>query len=224
MVTKRRSKQQEYENEHKKVKYVSAKTDNQKNYIRAIVENDIIFCTGPSGSGKSFIASGISAEHLHHNKIETILVTRPLVCTGKSIGSLPGELLEKIDPYLTPMQEHLKFFLGRAHYGQYSVDERIKYFPLEMMRGCTFDETYMLLDEAQNCTYDQIQMFITRMGEGSKVIINGDVKQSDINSHSGLPDVIEKLDNLTGVAICRLGYHDIQRHGLLGSVLRRLEE
>lgn len=206
------------------LKIVKPKTENQENYIRLIAENDIVFCTGPSGCGKSYIASGIAAQKLHYDDIETIIVTRPLVCTGKEIGSLPGELNEKIAPYLMPMQENLKHFLGRAYYGEYFNSRRIKYLPLEVMRGSTFNHSYMILDEAQNCSMEQIKMFITRMGEGSKVLINGDIKQTDIKSQSGLAKCIEKLYNVDGVGMSQLTTQDIQRNGILGRVLNALEQ
>jgi phosphate starvation-inducible PhoH-like protein len=200
-----------------------AKTDNQKEYILSIVENDIIFCTGPSGTGKSFIAAGIAAEHLMKDKIESIIVTRPLVCTGKDIGSLPGELGDKIKPYLQPMEENLKYFLGRDKFGLYYNTRRIRFEPLETMRGSTFHNAYMILDEAQNCTLEQIKMFITRMGENSKVMINGDTKQTDLYRGNGLLECIDKLSHINGIGICGLGYQDIQRNGILGAVLHALE-
>ena len=202
---------------------LEAKTPNQKEYIRAIIENDIIICSGPSGTGKSFIPAGIAAAHLHKKKIEQIVVTRPLVCTGKDIGSLPGELGEKIAPYLLPMQENLKYFLGQAFYGLYANDGAIQYKPLEIMRGSTFHNSYMILDEAQNCTLEQIKMFITRMGENSKVIINGDINQNDLRGRSGLEVCMDKLSNVRGVAVCHLGIEDIQRNGIIGDVLNALE-
>lgn len=203
--------------------HIEAKTNNQKEYIRSIVENDVVFCTGPSGSGKSFIAAGIASEHLFKDKVESIIITRPLVCTGKDIGSLPGELEEKIKPYLAPMEENLKFFLGRDKFGLYFNYRRIKFEPLETMRGATFHNAYMILDEAQNCTLEQIKMFITRMGENSKVIINGDLKQTDLYDRSGLQFCLEKLQNVPGVGICKLDYNDIQRNGIIGKVLNALE-
>lgn len=206
-----------------KVTPLEAKTYNQKEYIRSIIENDITFCIGPSGSGKSFIAAGIASDHLFRDKIESIIVTRPLVCTGKDIGSLPGELNEKIKPYLQPMEENLKFFLGRDKFGLYFNTRRIRFEPLETMRGATFHNSYMVLDEAQNCTLEQIKMFITRMGENSKVIINGDLKQTDLFNRSGLQLCLDKLLGVNGVGICKLDYNDIQRNGILGRVLNALE-
>tara|TARA_Y100001963_G_scaffold45011_2_gene63370 strand:+ start:19089 stop:19751 length:663 start_codon:yes stop_codon:yes gene_type:complete len=206
-----------------KVKHVEAQTDNQKEYIRAIIENDIIFCSGPSGSGKSFIAAGIAAEHLHRGDVEQIIITRPLVCTGKDIGSLPGELGEKIAPYLLPMKENLKFFLGQSFYGYYDNEGQIHYKPLEIMRGSTFHNSYMILDEAQNCTVDQIKMFITRMGKNSKVLINGDINQNDLRGRSGLDFCMSRLSNVERVGVCELGYEDIQRNDIIGRVLSALE-
>lgn len=206
-----------------RITQLEAKTPNQKEYIRAIIENDVIICSGPSGTGKSFIPAGIAASHLHKNKTEQIIVTRPLVCTGKDIGSLPGELGEKIAPYLLPMQENLKYFLSQAYYGLYANDGAIQYKPLEVMRGSTFHNSYMILDEAQNCTLEQIKMFITRMGENSKVIINGDINQNDLRGKSGLEICMDKLRNVEGVAVCHLGIEDIQRNGIIGDVLNALE-
>jgi phosphate starvation-inducible PhoH-like protein len=226
----KKSYSRSYKNGNKKstspesLKIVQSKTENQESYINCIIDNDIAFCTGPSGCGKSYIAAGIASQKLHYNDIENVIITRPLVCTGKEIGSLPGDLLEKIAPYLLPMQENFKHFLGRAYYGQYYNEGRIKYLPLEVMRGSTFHNSYMILDEAQNCSFEQIKMFITRMGRGSKVLINGDIKQTDIKSRSGLAKCIERLYNVDGVGISSLTSQDIQRNGILGRVLTALEE
>lgn len=217
-----KKKKKTKENQERNI--LEAKTENQKTYIRSIIENDVIFCTGPSGTGKSFIAAGIASEHLEKDKIESIIVTRPLVCTGKDIGSLPGELNEKIKPYLQPMEENLKYFLGRDKFGLYYNTRRIKFEPLETMRGATYHNAYMILDEAQNCTLEQIKMFITRMGKNSKVIINGDTKQTDIYRDSGLLYCINKLENIPGIGICKLDYQDIQRNGIIGAVLYALEK
>ena len=221
-MTKRKTRK-EAQTEINKVKPIEAKTENQRDYIRTIIENDVIFCTGPSGSGKSYIAAGIAANHLFSDKIENVIVTRPLVCTGKEIGHLPGELMDKITPYLLPMQENLKHFLGRQHYGSYHNSGKIKYFPLEVMRGSTFHDTYMILDEAQNCTFEQIKMFITRMGKNSKVLINGDIRQTDLYGSSGLSEIVDSLRGIRGVGFAKLTTQDIQRNGILGRILNALE-
>lgn len=206
-----------------KVKPLEAKTENQKNYIRSIVENDIVFCTGPSGCGKSYCAAGIASYMLHAGDYSNILVTRPLVCTGKDVGSLPGELMEKIGPYMTPMQENLRTFLGQSLYGYYYNERAIRFEALEVMRGATFNNTIMILDEAQNCTKEQIKMFVTRMGEDSKVLINGDIKQTDLREKSGLLDIINRVSGIKGIDVCELSYSDIQRNGLLGDFLNAVE-
>jgi phosphate starvation-inducible PhoH-like protein len=121
------------------------------------------------------------------------------------------------------MEENLKFFLGRDKFGMYFNQRRIRFEPLETMRGSTFHDAYMILDEAQNCTIEQIKMFVTRMGKHSKVLINGDNKQTDIFKYSGLDTCVEKLSNIPGVGICKLEYHDIQRNGIIGAVLYALE-
>lgn len=221
MRTKRQ--QREEKKQVSKVVQLEAKTENQKNYIRAIVENEIIFCSGPAGCGKSFIAAGIAANHLHSGMVQQVIITRPLVCAGKDIGSLPGEMNEKIAPYLLPMEENLRFFLGQAYYGHYFNEKQIQYRPLEVMRGSTFHDAYMILDEAQNCTEDQIKMFVSRMGQNSKVLINGDVNQDDLRGRSGLARCMEKLRNIDGIAICELSYEDIQRNGIIGRFLKALE-
>ena len=220
----RKRSRKQVKNERRRIVPIEAKTENQKDYIRDLVENDVIFCIGPSGSGKSFIAAGIAANKIFKNEIDQIIVTRPLVCAGKDIGSLPGELDDKIKPYLLPMEENLKYFLGRDYYGKLFNDRRIRYEPLELMRGATFNDSYMILDEAQNCTIEQIKMFITRMGKGSKVMINGDIRQTDIRNFSGLMNCVDRLEDVEGVAISRLYNEDIQRNGIIGRVLEALEE
>lgn len=206
-----------------KITPLEAKTSNQKEYIRSIIENEIIFCTGPAGCGKSFIAAGIAAQELHSGQIQQVIISRPLVCTGKDIGSLPGEMGEKIAPYLLPMKENLKHFLGQAYYGHYYNEGQIQYRPLEVMRGSTFHDSYMILDEAQNCTEEQIKMFVSRMGQNSKVLVNGDVDQDDLRGKSGLSFCINKLQGINGIAICKLSYEDIQRNGIIGRFLQALE-
>ena len=207
-----------------RVKSLRAKTKNQKSYILSIVENDITFCFGPSGTGKSFVAAGISAEHLIQNKTSQIIVTRPLVCAGKNLGAVPGEIADKVKPYLKPMEENLKFFLGNKRFNRLIEEDIIKFEPLELMRGASFHNSYMILDEAQNCTLDQIKMFITRIGENSKVIINGDIKQTDLKDGSGLRICINKLNDIKGVGICEFNHNDIQRNSIISCILVALED
>ena len=219
-MTRRRSKKKQ----NKSYSFVTLepKSYNQNLYVNSIEKNDITFCTGPSGTGKSFICAGGSAQKLVEQEARQIIITRPLVATGKEIGSLPGDVSEKILPYLKPMEENLKFFL-RDYYSDSLNYGRIRYEPLELMRGATFHDSIMILDEAQNCTSEQIKMFITRMGENSKGIINGDVMQTDLNKKSGLNYCIDRRKNIDGVGIIKFNYEDIQRNGIIGKVLEALE-
>jgi len=203
---------------------LTAKTKNQKDYILSIVNNDITICFGPSGSGKSFVAAGIAVEHFLSEKTSQIVVTRPLVCSGMNMGAFPGELDEKVRPYLKPMEENLKFFLGNDKFNKCLDNGSIRFEPLELMRGASFHNSYMILDEAQNCTLDQIKMFITRIGENSKVIINGDVKQSDLKNGSGLKICTDKLSHIFGVGVCELTHTDIQRNEIIKSILSAIED
>lgn len=223
-MTKKRTRQkQETKTFVPKVKVVEGKTRNQIEYIRTIAENNVIFCSGPSGCGKSYIAAGIAAEHLHRGDIEQIVVSRPIICTGKDVGALPGSIGEKIHPYIMPMQEHFRYFLSQSYYGQYFNERKIRYEPLELLRGYTFDGAYMILDEAQNCTFEQIKMFITRMGKNSKVLINGDTRQTDLRGKSGLWSCMDKLRAIEGVGIIELDNSDIQRNSMIGKILTALE-
>ena len=146
---------------------------------------------------------------------------QPLQQSGRLSG-FRGNWGQK--PYLLPMEENLRYFLGQGLYGAYFNKNQIRYEPLETMRGATFHNAYMILDEAQNCTLDQIKMFITRMGEDSKVIINGDIKQTDLSHRSGLQTCIDRLETIQGVGVIRFGYEDIQRHSIVGAILAALEE
>ncbi len=222
MASRKREKRLEKQKAKLSLKELEPKTENQHDYIVSICENDVALCSGPAGSGKSYIAAGYAAHSLHGGMFEKIIVTRPLVSAGQDIGSLPGELNEKIAPYLLPMQENIKGFMGRANYGQYANSSQIQYEPLELLRGRTFDYSIMILDEAQNTSLEQIKMFISRMGRDSKVIINGDPNQSDIHC-SGFADVMDKLEGCHGVGISRLDISDIQRNGVIGRILNRLE-
>jgi phosphate starvation-inducible PhoH-like protein len=200
-------------------KPVSAKTENQKKYINYIHNKSVIFCTGPSGTGKSFIASGLASEFLLQEKIYKVIATRPLVCTGKDIGSLPGELENKIAPYLQPLEDNLKFFL-KDLYHDYIHNGFIEFKPLETMRGSTFDNAFIILDEAQNCTVSQIKMLLTRIGSGSKIIVNGDTDQNDLRGASGLEYCIKKLAHIEEIGHIDFNYDDIQRNDLIGKILR----
>lgn len=218
-----------------KPKPVSAKTKNQRDYIISISQNDVTFCSGPAGSGKSMIAAGIAAEKYYmgwknrdeyqdgdeDDRIKQIIITRPLVCVGKDIGALPGELGEKIAPYFAPMEEYLKYFFG-ATYQKLLERKIIRYEPLETMRGMTYHNAVMILDEGENCTLEQIKMFLTRMGHHSKAIINGDLHQTDLKK-SGLEICMSRLRNLSCVGVVEMDFSDIQRNSVIGQILKALD-
>jgi phosphate starvation-inducible protein PhoH and related proteins len=225
----KKSRHHEYDSEtpvqpqRKLKRSFEAKGKNQTDYVLSIIKNDITFCSGPSGTGKSFISAGIAAQHLLRGKTQQLIVTRPLVTAGASLGAVPGDIQEKVRPYLKPMEENLRHFLGDENFDALLEDDIIRFEPLELMRGASYHNSYMILDEAQNCTLTQIKMFITRIGENSKVIINGDTDQTDLKRDSGLHICVKKLDQLRGVGICELTDDDIQRNPIIKSVLMALK-
>jgi phosphate starvation-inducible protein PhoH and related proteins len=204
---------------------LSSKTENQKDYIRNIVENDITICYGPAGTGKTFIAAGLACQALARGDIDSIILTRPMVqCSrGDSLGALKGTLSEKFQPYLMPLIYQIEYFLGKAQTGILIATDVIRLLPLELCRGMNFDNCYALLDESQNATYEQIKMFMTRIGNNSKICINGDTKQSDLYD-CDFAEIIDRLQNLERVGISKLTKQDIQRNPLIASILGRLED
>ena len=201
------------------------KSQNQAEYIRCISENDVTFCKGPAGSGKTAIAVGLACEYLMSGRVNKIVITRPVIESGKGLGYLPGTMLEKINPYLIPILEEMKQYLGHELLASHRNANIVEICPLEYMRGRNFHDTFMILDEGQNCTFEQIKMFVTRLGVGSKAVINGDTDQSDLPEYTkgGLDKFIDKLQNLDGVGLCQLTASDIVRNRLIGKILERLK-
>lgn len=209
----------------KKVKYIQAKTRGQEEYIRTIAENDITLCHGCSGTGKSFIAVNLACQHFQEGKVSKILVSRPIVSASvKNLGALPGDVREKIDPYLLPvMEEMIKFFGNKSEVEKHIRDRVIELAPLELMRGRTFDNCFMILDESQNCTYEQLKMFLTRIGEDSKMVINGDTDQTDLKFEcGGFQKCLDLLDGVTGIGISELTQSDIVRNPIIKRILGAL--
>ena len=221
-MSKKKTNKQPVRQPRKKLK---PKTENQAYYIRDMAESDITFCSGPAGSGKTSLAVGLACEYLLEEKIGKIVITRPVVESGRGLGFLPGTLTEKVQPYLIPIIEEMKQYLGLESYNSYRSTNSIEICPLEYMRGRNFHDCFMILDEAQNATFEQIKMFLTRIGIGSKAVINGDLDQTDLrgDAYGGLHDCINRLDNLEGVAICKLHSSDIVRNSIIASVLQRLK-
>lgn len=228
MSRRRRTTKRSYSRKEEKpaIKSIEPMTHNQEVYMDSIDDNIITICIGCAGAGKTEIPVGMFSQMLHSGDYDKIVVTRPLVCAGKEIGALPGEMGDKILPYLKPIEEKLKKFLGQQYYGHYFNNSQIKYEPLELMRGMTYDRTLMLLDEAQNCTSEQIKMFMTRIGKDSKMVINGDTKQTDISHKSGLGFILSRLEHsdIDGIGVCHLTHEDIQRNGIISDILRVLED
>lgn len=218
------SPQQKKENTFQR-KTLTPKSKNQADYIRCVAENDVTLCIGPAGSGKTAIATGLACEALMRNDVSKIIITRPVIESGKGLGFLPGTMLEKINPYMIPILEEMKQYLGDALLNLKAANI-IEICPLEYMRGRNFHNAFMILDEAQNCTFEQIKMFVTRIGMDSKVIINGDTDQSDLPEYTkgGLDKFINKLEGLLGVGICHLEAADVVRNGLIPKILGRLKD
>jgi phosphate starvation-inducible PhoH-like protein len=220
--TNRKPRTQNKKSTRKKLK---PKTKNQSDYIISMSENDVTFCSGPAGSGKTAVAVGLACEHILNLKVEKIVITRPVVESGRGIGFLPGSLIEKVHPYMVPLIEEMKLYLGTEAFNTMRSTNEIEICPLEYMRGRNFHSTFMILDEAQNATFEQIKMFLTRIGIGSKAIINGDLDQTDLkgDAFGGLNSCIGSLDNLEGVGICKLDYSDIVRNDIIAKILKRLK-
>lgn len=220
MARKARAKKQPIRPSRKKLK---PKTENQENYIIEMVESDVTFCSGPAGSGKTAVAVGLACEHILTDRVERIVITRPVVESGRGIGFLPGTLNEKVHPYMVPIIEEMKLYLGMDTYNSMRATNTIEICPLEYMRGRNFHNTFMILDEAQNATFEQIKMFMTRIGIGSTAVINGDLDQTDLRGESGgLSEIMDSLEDLEGVGICYLDNEDIVRNGIISKILDRL--
>lgn len=205
-------------------KVFKPKTQNQAEYIRCMSESDIIFCTGPAGSGKTAVAVGLACEYILSGKVEKIVITRPVVEAGRGLGYLPGTLTEKILPYLVPTIEEMRMYLSQETFNGYKSQNLIELCPLEYMRGRNFHNTFMILDEAQNATYEQIKMFLTRIGMNSKAVINGDTTQTDLNEYDddGLLECMERLRDIDGISMCKLTSEDIVRNKIIAKIIARL--
>lgn len=204
-----------------KGKPLKAKTLGQKQYVDAVKKNDIVFGIGPAGTGKSYLAVAMAINSLKNKEVEKIILARPAVEAGERLGFLPGDLQEKVDPYLRPLYDALYDILGRDAALRLKEKETIEVVPLAYMRGRTLDNSFIILDEAQNATKEQMKMFLTRMGFGSKVIITGDVTQVDLprGKRSGLVDAMHILKNVDGIAFCTLTDSDVVRHPLVRKIV-----
>jgi phosphate starvation-inducible PhoH-like protein len=201
------------------------RTDNQKEYIRTVAENTITFCQGLAGSGKTHIAIGMALEYLLDDKVKKIIVTRPVLEAGEKIGYLPGTAEEKLHPYLLPIIDEIHHFITPAHHVSLRLNNKIEVVPLGLMRGRNFHNAFIVADECQNASYEQLKMLLTRVGHDSKMILTGDVGQSDLSRHlqGGFSDLIHALDQLNGIGLCKLESCDIIRNPIIAQILARLD-
>ncbi len=203
-------------------KTVRARTQNQKKMVAAAEKNDIVFAIGPAGTGKTYTAVALAVRALKNKSVKKIILTRPAVEAGESLGFLPGDLKEKIDPYLRPLYDALDDMIPADKLGYYMTTRIIEIAPLAYMRGRTLDHAFIILDEAQNTTDLQLKMFLTRIGANAKAIITGDLSQVDLpkNQRSGLEKGIRILKNIDGISHIELDEEDVVRHRLVKAIIK----
>lgn len=209
-----------------KGKPIKAKTVGQQQYMRAIEKNTITIGVGPAGTGKTYLAVAAAVAAFRERKVNRIILTRPAVEAGERLGFLPGDLQNKVDPYLRPLYDALYDMLGPETYQKYQERGSIEVAPLAYMRGRTLDDSFIILDEAQNTTKEQMKMFLTRLGFGSKIVITGDVTQIDLpaDKTSGLKDALRVLEGVKDIAICKLTSADVVRHSLVQEIINAYEK
>lgn len=201
---------------------VRPKTLGQKEYLKAIRKNSITFGVGPAGTGKTYLAVAMAVKAFKSKEVERIILTRPAVEAGEKLGFLPGDLQNKVDPYLRPLYDGLYDMLGPETFQKLVEKQTIEVAPLAYMRGRTLDDAFIILDEAQNTSPEQMKMFLTRMGAGSKVVVTGDVTQIDLpdKARSGLVDALQILKNIDGIAQVRFSEKDVVRHRLVQEIVK----
>lgn len=206
-------------------KTIRAKTMGQRIYINAMKRNDLVFGIGPAGTGKTFLAVVYAAKQLRKGSVKRIVLTRPAVEAGESLGFLPGDLKEKVDPYLRPLYDGLNTVLGREQTQRLIERGVIEIAPLAYMRGRTLDDAFVILDEAQNTTHAQMKMFLTRLGFGSKMVVTGDQTQIDLPKgvKSGLKEAVKKLSGVSGISIMKMDQSDVVRYPLVSKIINRYE-
>ena len=206
-------------------KQIKCKTIGQKAYVDAIKKNTVVFGVGPAGTGKTYLAVCMAVSAFKSKQVDKIILTRPAVEAGEKLGFLPGDLQEKVDPYLRPLYDALQELLGLETYAKLMERGVIEVAPLAYMRGRTLSNAFIILDEAQNTTKEQMKMFLTRMGEGSKTVVTGDVTQIDLDGKtSGLVNATKVLEGVDGIGICHLTAKDVVRHPLVMRIIRAYEK
>ncbi|MCX8059138.1 MAG: PhoH family protein [Spirochaetes bacterium] len=207
-------------------KMVEPKTENQIKYFEELKKKTIIISYGPAGTGKTYIAVGYALSELLSNKFNKIILTRPVVEAGEKLGFLPGDFLQKINPYLKPLYDAIYDIVGFKTFEYLKNNEKVEIIPLAYMRGRTLNNSIIILDEAQNATFSQLKMFLTRFGFNSKVILTGDITQIDLPrySDSGLPVVIKLFENLEDIALVKFDKKDVVRHPLIKKIIKIFED
>lgn len=228
-------KNQEYKTEHVKLdgiqvskrgKKIKPRTLNQAEYIKDMLNNDLVFAVGPAGTGKTFLAVGLAMHLLHTGRVKKVILTRPVVEAGENLGFLPGTLEEKINPYLKPLFDAINDMLSPEEIRYYMDNQIIELAPLAYMRGRTLSNAFVILDEAQNTTVTQMKMFLTRLGEHSKMVVTGDITQIDLpyGKVSGLKQAIEIFEDIDGIRFIQFEKQDVVRHGLVQKIIEIYEK
>lgn len=204
---------------------VKAKTENQRKMVSSILKHDMMFAVGPAGTGKTYTAVALAVKALKNKEVKRIIMTRPAVEAGENLGFLPGDMKEKLDPYMQPLYDALNDMIPSDKLGQFLENRVVQIAPLAFMRGRTLDNAFVILDEAQNTTESQMKMFLTRMGANAKFIITGDVTQIDLPSRqpSGLLQALRLLKKVEGISVIELDNSDVIRHKLVRSIIEKYE-
>ncbi len=205
--------------------FIKPKTDGQTKYLEAIKKNDLVFCIGPAGTGKTYLAVAMALSYLKSGRIRRIVLARPAVEAGEKLGYLPGDIKAKVNPYLRPLYDAIADMMDVGHVKKYLESDLIEILPLAYMRGRTLNDAFIILDEAQNCTVKQMKTFLTRLGMKSKVVVTGDITQVDLSAGeiSGLIDVQERLMNINNISFVYLTKVDIVRHKLVQDIVDAYE-
>ncbi len=205
---------------------IKPKSANQRKLVECSLQNDLVFALGPAGTGKTYIAVALAVRALKNREVKRIIITRPAVEAGENLGFLPGDLQEKLDPYLRPIYDALSDMVPAEKLKYYQETRVIEIAPLAYMRGRTLHDAFVLLDEAQNTTSEQIKMFLTRMGPNSKVIITGDQTQVDLPTRqkSGLSEALKVLKDIKGIGVVKLSGKDVMRHKLVKAIIEAYEK
>jgi len=206
-------------------RHISGKTPNQRHYLQQLQQKTLTLAVGPAGSGKTYLAVAAAVEAMNNNRVERIILTRPAVEAGERLGFLPGDMQQKVDPYLRPLFDALADMLGMERMNALIEQGKIEIAPLAYMRGRTLNDAFIILDEAQNTTREQMKMFLTRLGFGGCMVVTGDVTQVDLpkHQHSGLLHALKVLEHVSDIAICRLSARDVVRHRLVEQIVNAYE-